>query len=268
MSTRSRLLLVVSGFLIATWGSMCGIGGGLFAVPLLHYGYRFPLKKAVATSLSLVATTTICSTIAELFRADSALNWGIVGGMVLGALGGTPLGFKVAQRIDTRRLKMIFIFVLSFVGLRILGLLPGVFGASGGGVAAADIGWTEYVTAVFIGLGGGFVAPLLGIGGGLVAVPALHLAVPSIGHLGARACSLAMGTVASTRSITLYLRTGQLDLSVAGFFALGAAGGAVTGVQLVHLEALTDVATKMLGVTLLAVAVRFSFDVRKPAEKE
>ena len=29
---------------------MCGIGGGLFAVPLLHYVYRVPLKQAVIDS--------------------------------------------------------------------------------------------------------------------------------------------------------------------------------------------------------------------------
>jgi uncharacterized protein len=261
---RARGLGVAAlGCLIGTWGSMCGIGGGLFAVPLLHYVYHVPLKRAVVMSLSLVFATTSSSTVSEIVREDSALEWGIVGGLVLGALFGAPLGFRVAQKIDTRRLKMIFIFVLAFVGLRILGLLPDILSGDGGGAIAVDVGWTEYLVAIGIGFGGGFVAPLLGIGGGLVAVPGLHLAVPIIGHLGARACSLAMGTVASGRSLRLYFKSGQLDLRASASLALGAVVGAWIGVQLVHLEGLTDVAEKMLGITLLGVAARFTFDVRK-----
>ncbi len=251
------------GCLIATWGSMCGIGGGLFAVPLLHYIYKVPLKKAVVMSLSLVFATCASSTVSELFRTDSAIEWGIVAGLVVGSLVGAPLGFRVAQRIDTRRLKMVFIFVLLFVGLRILGALPDFL--SGGEVTGTtlDVGWTEYLVAIAIGVGGGFVAPLLGIGGGLVAVPALHLAVPVIGHLGARACSLAMGTVASSKSMLLYYKADKLDVRASLSLAIGAVVGAWIGVQLVHLEALTDVAEKMLGGTLLFVSGRFALDVWK-----
>jgi len=252
------------GCLIGTWSSMCGIGGGLFAVPLLHYVYKVPLKRAVALSLALVFATTASSTIAELLRADSAIEWGIVAGLVIGTLFGTPLGFRVAQKIDTRRLKMIFIFVLLFVGLRILGALPDFLSGSVSVGTAEEVGWTEYLVAVAIGVGGGFVAPLLGIGGGLVAVPALHLAVPVIGHLGARACSLAMGTVASAKSNWLYWKKGQHDPRAALSLALGAVVGAWIGVQLVHLEALTDIAAKMLGGTLLFVSGRFAVDVWKP----
>jgi hypothetical protein len=37
---------------------LCGIGGGVFAVPLLHYAYGMPLKIAIANSLVLVAAST------------------------------------------------------------------------------------------------------------------------------------------------------------------------------------------------------------------
>jgi uncharacterized membrane protein YfcA len=36
--------VMLIGFVIATWGAMCGIGGGLFAVPVMHYLYRIKLK--------------------------------------------------------------------------------------------------------------------------------------------------------------------------------------------------------------------------------
>ena len=44
--------LSLFGALIAAWSSMCGIGGGLFAVPVLHFLERLPLKEAVAVGFS------------------------------------------------------------------------------------------------------------------------------------------------------------------------------------------------------------------------
>jgi|GEM_PF-508660 len=249
------------GFAIATWGAMCGIGGGLFAVPTLHYVYRFDLKQSVVTSLSLVAATTISATLTESLRADSRIDWALVACLVVGSLLGAQLGFRVAQRIETRLLKAIFSVLLLFVGIRILGWLPESLAASGPQDPAPELGTPEYVLGLVIGLGGGFVAPMLGIGGGLVAVPALLFAIPGLGHLGARACSMAMGTVTSTRSMLLYFRAGQLDLRRSATFAFGAAAGAFLGVQIVHVPGVAEVAKKMLAVTLLLVAARFAVDV-------
>ncbi len=251
-------------FAVAAWSGMCGIGGGLFAVPILHFVYKLKLKQAIPISLSLVAAATISGTVTEALRADSALDWGIVLGLVVGCLVGAPIGFRVAKRVNSRRLKMVFVVLLLFVGTRILGFVPRVLAAGPGLVPEFSVGGLEYAVSLVIGLGGGFVAPLLGIGGGLIAVPALLLFVPAIGYPGARACSLAMATVTSTRSLALYWRAGQLDLRRSANFALGAALGAWVGVQLVHIEGVADVAQKMLGTTLLVVALRFVFDLRRP----
>jgi uncharacterized protein len=250
-------------FAVAAWSGMCGIGGGLFAVPILHFVYKLRLKEAIPISLSLVAAATISATVTEALRADSAIDWGIVLGLVIGCLVGAPLGFRVSRNVDSRKLKMIFVVLLLFVGTRTLGFVPQAFAAGPDGAPLTTVGWPEYAISVLIGFGGGFVSPLLGIGGGLIAVPALLFGVPAIGHLGARACSLAMATVTSTRSLALYWRAGQLDLRRSVPFALGAAVGAIVGVLVVHIDGVEDVARKMLGVTLLVVAVRFVFDLRR-----
>jgi uncharacterized membrane protein YfcA len=255
--------VVAVSFAVAAWSGMCGIGGGLFAVPILHFVYKMRLKEAIPISLSLVAAATISGTVTEALRADSALDWGIVLGLVAGSLVGAPLGFKVAQRVNSRRLKQIFIVLLLFVGTRILGFVPQAFAAGVDGLPVNTVGLSEYAISVLIGFGGGFVSPLLGIGGGLVAVPALLFGVPAIGYYGARACSLAMATVTSTRSLLLYWRAGQLDLRRSISVALGAALGAWVGVYLVHIDGIKDIAQKMLGATLLLVAVRFLFDLRR-----
>ena len=250
------------GMAIATWGAMCGIGGGLFAVPLLHYVYKLTLKQSVVTSLGLVAATTISATLAEALRDDTALDWRVITCLVAGALIGAQFGFRVARTIDTRKLKIIFVAVLIFVAVRIFQIDSQGFDAP---VAASKLQIFDFIKAVMIGFGGGFVSPLLGIGGGLVAVPALLILVPDLGHLGARACSMAMSVATSTRSMVLYYQAGDLDLRRAVNFGGGAAIGAFIGVQLVHITGVVEVAQLMLAGTLLAVAVRFAFDLRKHA---
>ncbi len=249
------------GLLIAAWGAMCGIGGGLFAVPILHYIYKLKLKDAIVTSLALVAATTTSATLSEAFRDDSRIDWRVVACLVGGSLLGAQLGFLISRRIETRMLKMVFIALLVIVGVRILGLVPESLAAGALPYTHPELGAVELVTAALIGLGGGFVAPLLGIGGGLVAVPALLVFLPSLGHLGARACSMAMGVVASSRSMFLYYRAGELNLRRSASFATGAAIGAFIGVQLVHIDGVAEIAKKMLAGTLLIVAVRFGIDL-------
>ncbi len=227
----------------------------------MHYLYRLQLKEAVVASLALVGATTISATLAEVFRDDSAIEWRVVGALVVTCLIGTQLGFKAAKVVSARKLKLVFMLLLIFVGLRLLGLAPLVSHAANGVDVSSLITTTDVGIAALIGLAGGFVSPLLGIGGGLVAVPALMFCIPDLGHLGARACSMAMATVTSSRSMVLYYRAGSLDLRRSANFAMGAAVGAIVGVQLVHIPGVAEVAEKMLAATLLVVAARFAMDV-------
>ncbi len=89
--TARALFLFLSGAVIAFIGAICGIGGGLFAVPLLHYVFKLPLRVSVATSLCLVAANAYSSTATELLRGDSALLWDVVLPLIGGALVGAQL---------------------------------------------------------------------------------------------------------------------------------------------------------------------------------
>ncbi|MEW6071462.1 MAG: sulfite exporter TauE/SafE family protein, partial [Planctomycetota bacterium] len=173
----ARAWLVPAGFAIAFLGSLCGIGGGLFAVPLLHYLRRIPLKEAVATGLVLVVATTAAATGAEALRRDPDLDWPAIAALVLGVLAGTRLGYRASERVNVRVLRVIFVVFLAAAGARL------VAGGSGGtGVAEGEalVRASAYLLALLVGIGGGFVTPLLGVGGGLVMVPGLFLAIPSL----------------------------------------------------------------------------------------
>lgn len=255
----NRALLFGFGLLISIWGAMCGIGGGLFTVPFLHFVLKFPMRRAVATSLGLVFAATSSATIAESLHSDSRIHWPLAGTLIVGSLIGAQLGFRAAQHIDTRKLKLLFAVALLYVGLRILLV-------AGQASAVADVNFvieTKHLIAGFvIGIGGGFLAPIMGIGGGLVAVPALTFGIPSLGHLGARASSMAMASFTSGRSFWMYLRSRLAVISEVVAIGTGAAIGSAIGVQLVHLEGMAEVARAMMGVTLLIVAGRFAWDLR------
>lgn len=257
-----RALLVLCGGAIAFVGAVCGIGGGLFAVPLLHYGFGLALRASVATSLCLVAATALASTGAELVHAEGALLWDVVLPLVAGALVGAQFGYLASRRLPERAVKGLFAVVMLLAGLRLfldtaIHPAPTDYHPSYGLVRVSGV--------ATIGILAGTVSPLLGIGGGLIVIPSLLLALPEVGGLGARAASLGVACVTSLRSIQLYLRERAVDLGVAPWFVLGAVLGAVLGVQAVHHEGVAAAGRRFLGVLMVLTAWRFARDVRRGA---
>ena len=255
LGKRGKFLVLV-GFAIGFVSSMCGIGGGLFAVPLLHFGFKLHLRRAVATGLCLVFATASASTLTEIATAmlggESSVRWPTVACLACGALVGTQVGYPVSKRFDTRQLRGIFSVVIAIVAVRILT----ADGGSGGLEGEASL--YNYAYAVAAGFFGGFVSPILGIGGGLVMVPALLLGPSALGFAGARACALAAAVVTSGRSLSMYWKERSLHLKAAPLLGGGAFMGAIGGVNAVHVEGVVVVAKTMLGLVLIFVSIRFA----------
>lgn len=253
-------LLVLAGFFMGVYSTLCGIGGGIFAVPLLHYAYRMPMRRAVANSLGLVAASTASATILEALHAESALRWDIVGALVVGSLVGSWIGFALARRVPARGLKAVFAVLLVVIAIQ---MIMGPDASSKFVVGSVPVEWSGSTFAITVAIGfvAGIVAPLLGIGGGLVAVPALLHLAPGLGFLVARACSMAMSTVNSWQSVWLYRRDGEMRGPFAIRLAIGAVVGAAVGVQLVHIEAVTRSARVLVAFALVFAAARFAWDL-------
>jgi len=255
--------LLLFGLVIGTWSTLCGIGGGIFTVPLLHFVYGLELRAAVANSLWLVAASTSAATVAEIGREDSVLDYGILAVLVFASLAGTRAGFWISQRISTRMLKRVFCALLVLAAIRVL-LEPaggGADPATAGGIRPTTL---EYAGVAAVGLVAGLTAPLLGIGGGLVAVPGLFLGIPSIGYAAARACSTGMSAFNAWESVWLYRRERLTRAATAFSLAAGALVGGVLGDELIHDARVVAVAHRLLAVTLLLAAGRFALDLRRP----
>ncbi|MBL8861772.1 MAG: sulfite exporter TauE/SafE family protein [Planctomycetes bacterium] len=258
--------LVAAGLLMGIYSTLCGIGGGIFAVPLLHYVYRLPLRRAVANSLALVAGSTSGATLLEALHPESALRLDLVLALVTGSVVGSRLGFALGRAVSARGLKAVFVLLLLLVSVQLLW---------GGGAAQAfeaaalpaQRGWAEWALVGAIGLAAGVVAPLLGIGGGLVAVPAMIQLLPGLGFLAARACSMAMSAVNAWQSLWLYRREGEIRGAFSTRLMLGAVLGSALGIQLVHVEPVTRAARVLVAIALLFAAARFALDLLPRARR-
>lgn len=237
--------------------SLCGIGGGLFAVPLLHYLGGMALKRAVASSLVLVLALSLTATAVESVHVQSGLRLEVVAALVLGGWLGARAGLRAAQRVDVLMLKRFFAAVLILAAARIF-MLDALVDAPTDGVLQLSLAGAAVVTLV--GLGAGFIAPLLGVGGGVLAIPAMFLLIPGISYLEARACSMAMTIFVSAQSVHTYWRRGEIEFTRVGGLLAATVIGALAGVWAVHHDGWVQSARILMGLLLIALALRFLFD--------
>ena len=245
---------VPAGVLIGFAGALCGVGGGIFAGPLLHSVCGLSLKRSAATALLVVLATTVTSSVSELFQPHSELALQVALPLALGALLGAQLGFAVTERVDERVLKWAFTGLLLLAGLRVLFFTHGL-------VAETPVGPSATVAiALAIGVAGGFLTPL-GVAGGVFMVPALFLSLHSLGFNGARACALFAGAVGALRSLWLHARSGNVEFALGWPLALGSLLGAIGGVAAAYDPDLAHAGRVLLGLVLLAQAVKFARDL-------
>lgn len=255
--------LAILGVALGCYSALCGIGGGVFAVPILVFGFHLPMQRAVANSLVLVAASTTSATAFESFHPEQAFHAPTLLVLVPCALVGTWLGYVVGRRLPTRALKQLFVALLLLVGTWVLVDALQMRADEPRDTALVQLGPGDWLWIAAIGFVSGVLAPLLGIGGGLVAVPGLLYLVPGLGYLGARAASLAMSTATAWTSVALYRRDGTLEGGRAVPLALGAALGAALGIQLVHAPGVAAVARGMVSLAMYAAAARFVVDLRR-----
>src|SRR3990172_13079633 len=99
------ILLALVGFLGGTFGSMVGLGGGVFIVPALTLFLREPVHVAVAASLIAVVATSTTAAAAYVredltnIRLSMTLETMTVTGALVGGLVGAALGKAVLSGI-------------------------------------------------------------------------------------------------------------------------------------------------------------------------
>lgn len=114
---RGRTLL--AGLAVGLLTGFFGVGGGFLVVPMLALAMRFPLRRAIGTSLVIVAWVSLAGLAAHLWRG-SHLDPGATAAMAAACAAGALAGARLAARIPQRKLGHAFAVLLTAVGVYIL----------------------------------------------------------------------------------------------------------------------------------------------------
>jgi uncharacterized membrane protein YfcA len=111
--------VLVAGVLVGSMTGFFGVGGGFVIVPVLTLWLGAPFRRAVATSLVIIAITGVCALASHLAtgsRPDLAVTLTLSLSTGLGAL----LGTLVAERLPQALLRRGFAVIVAAVGVALL----------------------------------------------------------------------------------------------------------------------------------------------------
>lgn len=114
------ILPILGGFVIAAVAAFLGVGGGFLLVPYLTSVAGLPMYLVAGTSALAVLIGMITSILSYLTQG-ALVDWGLVGLEIVGIVIGSVIGPKTSKYIPDRWLKIIFIILAFYVGLRYIG---------------------------------------------------------------------------------------------------------------------------------------------------
>lgn len=120
------LSVIVSGVALGFLTGFLGVGGGFLIVPTLMLILRFPMQRAIPTSLLVIALNSIVSLATR--ATISPVAWTVVLEFLAGGVVGNVLGSMGARSFEQKHLKRIFAVFVIFVGLftggSAIGIIP------------------------------------------------------------------------------------------------------------------------------------------------
>jgi uncharacterized membrane protein YfcA len=261
------VLLAGAGFLGGAFGSMVGLGGGLFIVPVLTLFLGVPIHDAVAASLFGVVATSTAGSVTYLRQGLANLRLGLSmeTALTLGALTGGLVG----AMLDRVALSAIFGGVMVVVSVYM-----GTRRATSPAAVAPDAHLGRLGAAyhdpyldrevryrarrlplgLVVGLVAGNVSGLLGVGGGFLTVPAMRLGMSVPIRASVATSSMMLGVTACSGAL-VYLARGMVDPAIVVPVVLGVTVGASLGSRLAA-RVRSSVLTVIMAVVLFVLAVQ------------
>jgi uncharacterized protein len=109
---------MIGGILIAAIASFIGVGGGFLYVPFLTSVAGLPMFLVAGTSALCVLVGMIVSIFSYMVGKGVVIAWGLIGAELVGIFIGSMIGPRTSQYIPDKVLKIIFIVLAFYVGLR------------------------------------------------------------------------------------------------------------------------------------------------------
>jgi uncharacterized membrane protein YfcA len=261
------ILLVAVGFVGGAFGSMVGLGGGVFIVPALALFLRVPIHQAIAASLMAVVATSTTAAVAYLrddltnVRLGMTLETMTVSGALAGGLVGAMLSREVLSAVFGSVMVVVsgYLLVRSRTGAGVVEVVgdPGTLGAR---YQDKNLGKTvtyrvrRLPVGMAASLVAGLVSGLLGVGGGFLKVPVMVLAMRVPVRAAVSTSSFMIGVTACTGAV-VYLARGLVDPVTTVPVVLGVVAGAYLGSRAAQ-RVKSSVLTIMLAVVLFVLAAQ------------
>lgn len=123
------------GTAMGAFSALLGVGGGVIGVPLLVQVVRIDLRRVAATSLAIVAVTSLSGTVAYMLNGPASpvrpglsvgyVDLAVAGALVAGTLISVRWGAALNRRMNPRTLALLFSLLFAVSGARLVaGNLP------------------------------------------------------------------------------------------------------------------------------------------------
>lgn len=254
------IYLALVGLVGGTFGSMVGLGGGVFIIPALTLFLGVPIHQAIAASLVAVVATSTTAAAAYVRNDLSNMRLGMTMETmtVTGALIGGLVGASLSKGVLSAVFGGVMIVVSIYMGLRQrTAQLPPIDDEDLGTLGASyydrnlDCAVRYKVRRLPLGMVASFIAGnvsgLLGVGGGFLKVPAMVLFMGVPVRAAVSTSSFMIGVTACAGSV-IYFARGLVDPVVTVPVVLGVTAGAYLGSRFA-----LRVKSSLLAVTLSVV---------------
>lgn len=115
---RNILLAAGEGSLIGVLTGLVGAGGGFMIIPALVGLLKIPMKKAIGTSLVIIALNSLIGFSSSI--GNTAIEWKFLVSVALIAVTGIFIGSRLSEKIDGRKLKPAFGWFILVMGVYII----------------------------------------------------------------------------------------------------------------------------------------------------
>lgn len=158
-------VLLLFGFLVGTIGTIVGVGGGIFIIPLLLITYHLSPQSAIGTSLLVILFNSTSGTISYGVQKRINYRLGIVFG--LATIPGVLLGASASKVFTMDIFRIVFAAVLIVVAAYLILKKESSTANQDNQTSHSSLIYLPIVFAT------GFIAGFLGIGGGIIHLPVL-----------------------------------------------------------------------------------------------
>lgn len=239
---------LVAGGMIGFTGGVLGIGGGLFAIPLLGLLLGYEQQAAQGTALIMVLPAVLLTV--RKYHQHTPIAWRSAAAGALGSVLFTWLGALIALEVEPRLLRQIyagFVFLIALFYFRESLGRRARQAPAGGYRNADDVARYRYFV---VGVGAGLAGGIFGVGGSVLAVPFMttffHLRQTT-----AQALALTMIVPGTLVALLTYAWHGQAHGLVGIPLALGSLLCVPYGVRLAY--ALPEARLKLIFACMLLI---------------